>query len=413
MSGRRWLAGLGPMGMKLGLENIRELLSMLGNPQDSFASVHVAGTDGKGSTCAMIHSILRSAGYRTGLYTSPHVTTMNERIIVDDTEITDEEIEHLANQIRPAAEYMGKNGRSCTFFEVMTAMAFLHFRDLGVKYAVIETGLGGRFDATNAITPMISVITHISLEHTAILGDTVEKIAFEKSGIIKNGVPVVTANTGPAFNVISKTAKERNSKIIRVRADDLSDVRTDSVKTHMRYLVKDYEIGVPGSFQAENAAVAIRTAKALGIADRHITEGIKNVRWGSRMERAGDFILDVTHTHAGAVGLAKDIGDIYGKVVLVFGILDDKDVRRIAETLAPIASRIVVTRPRSERAADVTLIKRIFTEFHGDIRETKNVGEAIEEAMRLRGKGEYILITGSFFMVGDAKEWLRKTYAGS
>jgi len=413
VSGREWLDGLGPLGIKLGLENIRELLSMLGDPQDSFRTIHIAGSDGKGSTCAMIHSVLCGSGFVTGLYTSPHVTRLNERIVVGSTEITDGEIENLISEIRPAAETMDEKGRRCTFFEVMTAMAFLHFMKSGVEYAVVETGLGGRFDATNAVTPVLSVITNISLEHTKILGDTIEKIAFEKSGIIKHGIPVITANTGPALDVISGTAKERGSELVIVHKEDISDVRTDGVTTHMRYRNREYNIGIPGSYQAENASMVIETASMLGIGEKNISDGIRKVRWGSRMERVGDVILDVTHTAAGARGLAADIEKIYGKVVLVFGILNDKDVTHIAEALMPVASKIVVTRPNSERAADISEIKKIMAERHSDVREAKNVDEAMETALKLRRDGEYILVTGSFFMVGDAKEWLKERYARS
>jgi dihydrofolate synthase/folylpolyglutamate synthase len=412
VSGREWLDSLGAFGMRLGLENITELLSMLGNPQDSFRTVHIAGTDGKGSTCAMIHSVLCESGCVTGLYTSPHVIRMNERIVVGKEEITDGEIERLADRIRPSAEHMGRSGRVCTFFEVMTAMAFLHFRDRGAAYAVIETGLGGRFDATNTVVPVLSVITHISLEHTAILGDTIEKIAFEKSGIIKAGVPVVTANNGPALEIISRTAEERGSELIRVCAEDVTDITTDGVTTSMRYRGDAYTAGIPGSFQAENAAVAAEASKFLGMAGDDIRNGIRNVRWGSRMERAGDMILDVTHTPAGAAGLAKDIADIYGKVILVFGILDDKDARSVLKALAPVASRIVVTRPDSERAAPVANVKEMASEYHGDVCEAEDVGRAIEEALSSRN-GERILVTGSFHMAGDAGKWMKRMYAGS
>jgi len=399
--------------MKLGLDNVRELLSMIGDPQNSFKTIHVAGTDGKGSTCAMMHSILCEAGFTTGLYTSPHVTRMNERIVVGNAEITDDEIERLADEIMPSAETMRKNGKECTFFEVMTAMAFLQFMRCGAEYAVVETGLGGRFDATNAVTPVLSIITNISLEHTAILGGTIEKIAFEKSGIIKHGIPVITANTGPALNVISETARERGSELICMDKEKISDVRTDGMTAHMRYRGKEYEIGIPGSFQAENAAVAVEAAGILGIGAKDTLNGIRNVRWGSRMERSGDLILDVTHTSAGAQGLANDIRNIYGKAVVVFGILDDKDIRPILKALASAASSIVVTRPDSERAAKISDLKKIASEYHGDVREAENVGKAIEMALRSRKDGEYILVTGSFFMVGDAKEWLKKRYAGS
>ena len=404
---------LGSLGMKLGLDSITELLSLIGNPQNEMRIIHVAGTDGKGSTSAMLHSVLTAAGKRTGLYTSPHVMLINERIVFDSM-ITDNEMEDVIEVIRPKVELMCQHGRSCTYFEVMTAMAFLHFKNKNAEFAVIETGLGGRFDATNVVVPEISVITHISLEHTAILGDTIGKIAFEKAGIIKNGRPVVTANNGDALDVISKVSSERGSKLIYVDAEQISGVAMTGSGTTMSYSGVPYELGIPGGYQPENAAVVIETMRMLGdIPESALKEGLRTVRWGYRMERRGQLILDVTHTAAGAEGLAKDILEIYGKVVLVFGVLDDKDISTISKKLAPVASKVIVTRPDSERASDPGMVMREMAKFHDDVIMTDSVDDALDHAKNICGDNGMILITGSFYMVGDAEKWLKKTYAGS
>ncbi|MFA6803026.1 MAG: Mur ligase family protein, partial [Candidatus Methanomethylophilaceae archaeon] len=226
----RWLYGLSVHGIKLGLINITELLKRVGNPQNSFRSIHVAGTDGKGSTCAMIDSVLRESGIRTGLYTSPHLIDFNERIAVSGRNVSDDELCALMDGMIPVVDDMQREGMQCTFFEVTTAIAFLHFARMKVEYAVVEVGMGGRFDATNLILPEVSVITNISLEHTAYLGDTVEKIAFEKAGIIKEKVPVITVNKGGPLEVIRTVASSKGSELIAIDDVSVISLEEDGVK---------------------------------------------------------------------------------------------------------------------------------------------------------------------------------------
>lgn len=409
-----WLSGLGSLGIRLGLENITELLRTLGDPQDSFRSIHVAGTDGKGSTSAMIHSILKGSGFRTGLYTSPHILDVNERIRIHRP-ITDEELDLAAGDVRKAVSHMGGRGKECTYFEVLTAMAFLYFKEEKVDFAVVETGLGGRFDATNVIVPDVSVITHIGLEHTAVLGDTVEKIAFEKSGIIKKGVPVVTANKSPSLDVIRSAANEKGSQTVVVDTYKISDIGIHSNGTSLSYDGRNYNIGIPGRFQAENAAVAIETLRVLperDIIEAHIQRGLNDVRWDGRMQRRGDLILDVSHTADGTEGLARDILEIYGKVILVMGMLDDKDADSISKNLSQVARKVFVTMPDSERAADAWKVAGSMSKYHSSVDVREDVGSAMESALSERKSGELILVTGSFHMVEDAERWLRRTYAG-
>ena len=406
--GIEWLNSLGSLGMKLGLENISELLFKLGNPQNSFKAIHVAGSDGKGSTCSMIHSSLRAAGISAGLYTSPHIVSVNERISINDRNISDGELNEILEKIRVAAEEMRSEGNECTFFEIMTAAAFLYFSEKRVEYAVLETGLGGRFDATNVIIPEISAITHISLEHTSVLGDTIEKIAFEKAGIIKNGIPTVTANTGNAYDTIKRISDEKGSELIFADISKISDVKVSDVNTSMKYSGTEYGIGIPGRCQAENAIVAIEVLRKLKVEEEHIRNGLSDVKWPGRMEHLGHIIIDVTHTESGALALSKDIEDMYGKVVLVIGMLNDKKIVEIAEDLSHIASDIIVTQPDSERAFPAKELERIMRRFSDNVHVADGIASAMNIAEKVRN-GRHILVTGSLFMAGDLKKWLRRT----
>jgi dihydrofolate synthase / folylpolyglutamate synthase len=412
-----WLYGLQVHGIKLGLTNITELLRRLGNPQRGFHSIHVAGTDGKGSTCACIDSILRVSGYRTGLYTSPHLTDFNERIKVSGQMITDEELSDLASEVMPIVHDMDDEGMRCTFFEVTTALAFLHFKRKGVEYAVIEVGMGGRFDATNVILPDVCVICNISLEHTEFLGDTVEKIAFEKAGIIKPGIPCVTLNPEPAIGVISRVADERLAELIKIRSEEIIVEENGQYALRFRYKDEPYIVSIPGRHQARNAALAMEAVVKLKIFDARIRSNVKKglsmVEWPCRMQRSKKLpiVVDVTHTRAGSEDLASDISELYGKVLLVFGVLGDKDIEHISQNLAGIADKVIVTVPDSVRAAPMDRVLPIMTGYFSNVEQADNVGEAIQMALIERKEGEMVLVTGSFYMAGEALTWLRKTYA--
>ena len=409
-----WLYGLTVHGIKLGLTNITELLHRIGDPQDSFRKIHIAGTDGKGSTSEMISSILRTAGVRTGLYTSPHIIDFNERISVDGENISDADLKILTSVIMPIVEGMREEGMQCTFFEVTTALAFLYFKEKDVEYAVIEVGMGGRFDATNIIVPDVSVITRISLEHTEYLGDTTEKISAEKAGIIKPGVPAVTVNDGTALDVIAAKAAENGSELIRVKPPEEVSVFPD--RTEFVYRGKRYSVGIPGRYQSENASMAVEAVSCLPMSERYvpyIAEGLQKARWPCRMQKLDNLpiILDVTHTKAGGEALAENIAEIYGKVTVVFGVLSDKDIDGIARSISAIASKIIVTIPVSDRAADISEVENAVMKYSDDVMVIESINDAFDKAMEIRGD-EDILITGSFIMAEDALKWLKRTSAG-
>ena len=407
MNFKEWMNGMGMNRMRFGLENITELLKRLGDPQNDLRSVHVAGSDGKGSTCAMIYSILLDAGVNAGMYTSPHLVRFNERISVNGNDISDGELDELMAVVRPITDQMLSEGADCTFFEITTALAFLHFSKMKVEYAVLETGMGGRLDATNTVTPEVTAITNISLEHADILGNTKEKIAFEKAGIIKNGVPVITPNSGTVLDVIKDVAGKRNAQVIAVDRSSVDVISFRNGYVTMRYHGKEYEIGIPGRHQAENAAVAIECVKRIGTdVSGSIRSGLKDVRWRGRMEYFPDknIMVDVSHTAAGAERLAEDISDVYGKAILILGMFDDKDSEKICCSLSKIASEVVITAPDSERAMLPEKLAEIMRRYSDNVTIRKNIGEAIDS---VKGKG-LVLITGSLFMAGEAISYLKK-----
>jgi len=392
--------------MRFGLENITELLKRLGDPQNDFRSIHVAGSDGKGSTCAMIYSILLSAGADAGLYTSPHLMRFNERISVNGRDIDDDALTDLMDIVRPVVEDMGSEGTDCTFFEVATALALLHFSRMRIGYVVLETGMGGRLDATNTVIPEITAITNISLEHADILGDTRERIAFEKAGIIKGTVPVVTANSGSVLDVIKGVANTRMSPVIAIDRGDVDIVSFKDGHPVMRYKGNEYRIGIPGRFQAENAAIAIECAERMGCSGEDIRKGLRDVRWHGRMEYLpdDDVILDVSHTAAGAERLAEDVLETYGRVTLIIGMFDDKDADGICRPLSRIADRVIVTAPGSERAMSSERLAEIMGKYSDDVSVAEDIGSAMDQ---VRGKGR-VLVTGSLFMAGEARAYLTR-----
>ena len=383
----QWLYSTQTAGIKLGLENVRRLLDALGNPHRQLACIHVAGTNGKGSVSAMLDSVGRAAGLRTGLYTSPHLVQFNERIQVSGQPITDDEVLAGINVIREA---IAKSGCIPTFFEITTALGFLHFFAQRVDFAIMETGLGGRLDATNLITPLVSVITSIDLDHQKILGDTRAKIAREKAGIIKPSVPVVSiAQTADVREVIDEVASSLNSPV-----------------TYTTEPITDLQIGLAGSHQRLNAAVArdaLAVAK-LGIPSDALKTGLKSLFWPGRFQALGDRLtIDGAHNLAASERLVQTWRECYpdSSPTIVFGGLRDKDLDKMLSALAPIAARfflVPVRNPRSEDPASIRLPCGISgVVFPG-------MKEAVEAAHNL---ADPILVTGSLFLVGEVLSWLQ------
>jgi len=366
----------------LGLERIELLLKKSGNPEKNLKCIHVAGTNGKGSVCAMISSILIDAGYKIGLYTSPHLKKFNERIRINNKLISDDNIVKYYLMVK-------KYVTNQSFFEITTAMAFLYFAGKNVDFAVLEVGLGGRLDATNVVVPLVSVITNIGLEHTEFLGNTIEKIAHEKAGIIKKNIPVVTAAEGIALAAIKKISNERNSKLY------IADKKN-----------ANYRIGLKGEFQKLNAAMAIKAIEILKnnygvqIKKSNVKKGLLNVEWPARLQFIGKNILvDCAHNPHGFKVLAKELRNFkYKRLIIVLGFSNDKDIKTISKIINPLANKIILTKSQNEKADEPDSIKQYFNKNSIIIKNPKN---ALKYAKKIALKNDLILITGSIFLVGE------------
>jgi len=380
-----WLYGAQLRGIKLGLGNTRELLARLGVDLGARRFIHVAGTNGKGSVCALIDSICRAAGIHTGLFTSPHLLTFRERIRIDGEKIEESETaEGLAN-IR---EIAAQGGVQPTFFEITTALALEYFQKRNVDVVVLETGLGGRFDATNVVTPAVSVLTSIDLDHEAWLGSSLAAIAGEKAGIIKPGVPAVSVpQREEAGEVLSEAARKAGS--------DLRFITSP---------IKNAVPGLPGSHQRWNAALAIAALEAASIPVSASSKGIGEVVWPGRFQIIDRrYILDGAHNRAAAERLALTWKEIYGdaRATVILGVLKDKDVRAICAELLPIADAFIaspVRSPRSSTAQEIVEAVRT-ADPAAPCTPAESLSAALEIAKR---RVRRILITGSLFLVGEA-----------
>jgi len=418
-----YLYGLQKYGMKFGLDNITRLLSALGDPHKSFRSVHVAGTNGKGSTSSMIESVLRTGGVRTGLFTSPHLVNFTERIRINGEEIAEEQVIALADEVRSAAE--GGEEMSPTFFEVVTAMAFVHFRRVGVDWAVVETGLGGRLDATNVIMPEVSVITDIGFDHREFLGNTLREIAGEKAGIIKEDVPVVSsAQSAEVMEVLALRASEKKSAFFRYPRDFSCRIVSETPDSICFYYHGDRDHGelrVPlaGEHQMMNAAVAVKTIEVISgkypAYPFDVKGGLLNVRWPGRLEIiAGEppILIDGAHNPGAARALSvymeKILAVKYRRVILVLGIMGDKDIEGILRYLLPRASEIIFTAPAYGRAAPADTLASHASSLGYTSKKTETVAEAMTLARDICQPGDIIVVTGSFYTIGEARELLGK-----
>ena len=378
-----WLYSTQQFGIKLGLDNIRSLLKALGDPHEHLSFLHVAGTNGKGSVCAMLDAVLRAAGHKTGLYTSPHLISFRERIRVDGRKIPREAAARgLENLRRLAATW----DHSPTFFEFATALALLHFAESDCEFVVLETGMGGRLDATNAVIPMVAVITPIALDHTQWLGKTVTEVAQEKAGIIKPSVPVVSAPQDPAaVKVIVRRAEELGCSLT------FAEAAWDGA-----------ELGLRGRHQRGNAALTIASLRAAGLnfSDDAIAQGLRDVRWPGRFQMIGErFVVDGCHNPHAAEQLVLSWRDLFGReqADVIFGALGDKEYSAMLEILAPISREVLLVPIRSERAAAPDILASACPVTH---RIFADVKEALEAS---HGK---TLVTGSLFLVGEVLELL-------
>ena len=413
--------GLRRFGIKLGLSTIRQILSALGNPQHRYACIHVAGTNGKGSVASFLASILNASGYKVGLYTSPHLVRFNERICVNNRQISDEDV---VSAYRAVTDVQCGD-REPTFFEYTTAMALYEFGRQAVDWAVIETGMGGRLDATNVLQPVVSIITNVSLEHQTYLGETLAEIAGEKGGIIKRNTPVVTAVSQPsAISVLEKLASELSAPLFRLKKD--FRVRRNANHTFSYYGLDHVWRGITtsltGSHQVENAALVLATCELLGrnkmiIPLKHIQAGLDNTRWPGRLEVVSDhpmIILDGAHNLGACKELAKYLRtELKGRrITLVIGILDDKPYTAILECLLPVCSQVILTSPKIDRALPVDTLYPIAAALTADVRKIPDVSRAIAFAVQNARPEDVICVAGSLYVVGEAKAFLNQSEEG-
>ncbi len=438
---RAYLRDLQRFGIKLGLDSMRTVLAAFGDPHRAYPSVHVAGTNGKGSVCAMLTEILAAGGRKVGLYTSPHLVRVEERIQVvrDNRVVCDDQVGganrvagrlissrdfcRLAGTVKARIERLlarRELGAPPTFFEVLTLIAFLYFREREVDVAVLEVGMGGRFDATNVVTPLVSVITSVSRDHQEHLGPTLAAIAFEKAGIIKPGVPVVCgAEARDAVRVVRAQAAGKSAPLTMVfsRKRPLTREKTNVQGMAFRYEAEGTSLrlspGLPGAHQGRNAAIAASAALVLGrvwrpISRSAIVRGVARARWEGRLEtvaRNPRVLLDGAHNEGGAAALRAYLEELRPpRLVLVFTMMKDKAVGRVAGRLFPLADRIVLTTIPFARAAEPAEILRRARPFRDRILVEPSLPKAIALARAEAGRRGTVLITGSLFLVGAVKK---------
>ena len=424
----RYLFGLQSHGIKPGLTRIRALLGALGDPQRSFRSIHVGGTNGKGSTAAMIASVLGSQGYRVGLYTSPHLIDFTERIQINGLVIPSDRVRALTEKVRQASDAC--LSEPPTFFEATTAMAFTYFAEAAVDCAVIEVGLGGRFDATNVLVPLVSVITTIGMDHQEYLGTTPESIACEKAGIIKPGVPVVAGRLSPEpLSVIRREAVGREASCVVLGEDfDVSGEAPERFSYGgLRRRYDGLSCPLPGRHQLDNAACALAAlelveARGLEVGEEAVREGLRAVRWPGRLElvsRRPDVWLDGAHNPQAADALAAHLQTVFtlrppatkGRMILVVGMMRDKDRRGVLARLAavPGVSHLVVTSAAHPRAADPLDLVCDCEGLDVPVAARPTVAEAFAYARSMAGPDDTICVTGSLLVVGEVKAVLEGT----
>ncbi len=408
---RAYLDSLIVHGVKLGLHNIEQLMAHIGSPHYKYPVVHVAGTNGKGSTLTFLNAILRKAGYHTGRFTSPHLTEVNERFLIDDCPISDETLLDNLACLKSAAETASI---APTYFEMNTAIAFRCFAQHAVDVALVEVGMGGRFDATNVVTPQACAITTIDYDHTQYLGDTLEQIAFEKAGILKPGVPAVVGEVPPGpLTVIEAQAQRKSARLLRFDEEYGATPGGDALRPRLSYqgmdmVIDDAPLGLSGMHQVNNAAVAVTLAGALrdsfsGISLPAIQAGLASAQWPARLEQVLDsppVIMDVAHNPAGC----RAVADALKQCVTIFSVSSDKDAARMLEILAPISDPLILTEYTGGRCLPLQELQTLAGPYSHEAYPL--LSQAIEAGMRLANNDKPLLITGSIYAVGEARSLL-------
>ena len=409
---------------KFNLENITVLMERLGRPDRTYPIVHIAGTNGKGSTAAFLESILRAAGFRTGLNTSPHLERINERIRINGEEVSDQIFAETFTRVQEVIEELLAAGRlqaHPTYFECVTALAFEVFARERVEFAVVEVGLGGRLDATNIVRPQVSVITRIDFDHENYLGHSLEEIAREKAGIVKAGVPVATAPQLPEVReVLRGKARELDATIVDTGEDfdlerEIAEAGCARARARARAMGEAVRLapGLPGRFQLENALNAVATARLLQargyrITNQNIEQGIRSAEWPGRLERlqAGpDVYLDGAHNPGAARELAQFLEENFARrrVYLIFGAMRDKSVDEVTGILFPLASEVIFTQPGTPRAVSANQLADLAGHHAARYTVIRDAEEALESALAKARSDDAVFVTGSLYLVGQLR----------
>ncbi|MBO8128577.1 MAG: bifunctional folylpolyglutamate synthase/dihydrofolate synthase [Peptococcaceae bacterium] len=419
----KFIQNLAQNGSNLGLERVRRLLALGGNPEKALRTVHIGGTNGKGSVTAMLTAILTRAGYRVGSFTSPHLHSYTERFRIDGIPVSEERLASLiAEQVPVLKEAARDVFFAPTEFEIHAFLAFELFRREQVDLALLEVGLGGRLDATNVTLPEAAVITNVSLDHTDYLGKTFREIAREKAGIVKAGVPVVTGAQGEALEVIAGVCRDKGAPMIRLGKDiwwdkpylDGREQVFNLYSSKTRYY--NLRLGLPGGYQVPNAACAVAVIEVLAerdftVSEQALRDGLQSVHWPGRFEILDGrptIVLDGAHNPAGAKALRQSIQEYFPghTFVMVLGVLADKDREGVVETLVPLARTVVVTRPPNRRAGDWKVPAGTARQYIDKVFLVEDVGQAVEKAVALSKPQDVVIITGSLYLLAAARAWL-------
>ncbi len=417
---QEWLTGFQRFGMNLGLKRIRVLMDYLDHPERHYPVVHVAGTNGKGSVCRYIASILKTAGYQVGLYTSPHLQTVFERFCINDNIISKKDFANIATMVKPAVDHLIDRGEQPTYFEVCTAMMFQFFALRQVDIAVIEVGLGGRYDATNIVDPLVSVITNVSKDHQQVLGTQIEDIAREKAGIIKKNRPVVTAATGLALDVIKEQAATLSAPVHVITEENICLVQRNEHGQHIRCTggLESYTVitSLLGSFQQQNITLAITAIEVLQIQGLYLSEeaiiqGIETMHHPGRMQilqKDPLVLIDGAHNESAMNVLCKSIKELFPKkkIIMILGLLHDKDISSITKIVADYADTVIITKPNCNRAENPEIIAEQLRNHHykKPIKISTSIQQAIQLGLQEAEKTDLILITGSLYLLAAAME---------
>ena len=425
----KYITEVGNFGSNYGLERTHKLLEYLGNPEKDLKLIHIAGTNGKGSTTSMITEILIGAGYKVGMYTSPFIEEFEERIQINGENIPKEKLAQLITKIKYAVDKVIEEGYNHpTEFEIITVLMFLYFATEEVDFAVVEVGLGGRLDSTNVITPILSVITSISFDHTNLLGNTLEEIAAEKAGIIKSCIPtVIYPQEEMAERVISSKCQELDSKLYKINKEDaklINIIKEDKIYQQVKVKLDDeYDVKLPllGEHQILNLAVALKALevikdKAPKLNRESIVKSLATVRWNGRLEIMSNspyVVIDGAHNIQGITQLDKNIKKYfeYKDMYLILGILADKDVEDMVNVITPKAKKVFTVTPNSMRAETAEELLEEVKKYNESCEAYNDYKNAFEDALKLCKKDDLLLISGSLYMIGEMRGIIKKYFS--